>query len=278
VLPARLVLGVGAGLLALWLLPEWWGSGDLLRAAHRAKNVNAGAPTYADNPAIEVLRDARAMLSTPLLAGLGAAAALVAVRRDRAFAALAVMALAWLALVAYMTQDGFSGNQRYLVTPVALLLVLAGAGAGWLLTSVARAGVRAPVAATVLAGAACAAAFVIPNIQPLSPTLRSLEYQADLLDQLPALVRDAGGAAALRRCGDAYTGPFLVPAVAWNLRVHTSAVQLEPRAPAVVFREHARPGARPGPSLRGLDGANNLQTAAIGRDWRIVTACRGAVG
>src|SRR4051795_7824771 len=48
--PAPLVLGAGAGVLALWLLPELWGSGDLLRAAHRAKDVNPGAPTYAASP------------------------------------------------------------------------------------------------------------------------------------------------------------------------------------------------------------------------------------
>src|SRR5205809_193676 len=34
---ARRVVAVGFALMPLlWLLPEWWGSGDLLRAAHRA--------------------------------------------------------------------------------------------------------------------------------------------------------------------------------------------------------------------------------------------------
>jgi hypothetical protein len=100
-LPARLVLGVGAGVLALWILPEWWGSGDPLRAAHRAKDVNPGAPTYADNPALEVLRDAGEMLTAPLLAGLAAAAGLVALRPaplGRALAAATVVACAALTL------------------------------------------------------------------------------------------------------------------------------------------------------------------------------------
>ena len=66
----KVVVGVGVAVLAVWTLPEWWGSGDLLRAAHRAKNVNAGAPTYADNPAREVLHDAGLMLTTPLIVGL----------------------------------------------------------------------------------------------------------------------------------------------------------------------------------------------------------------
>ena len=64
-LPGALVLGAGVAVLALWLLPEWWGSGDLLRAAHRAKNVNPGAPTYADNPAEAVAATTRARCSPP---------------------------------------------------------------------------------------------------------------------------------------------------------------------------------------------------------------------
>ena len=74
-LPARLIVGAGAGVVALWLLPEWWGSGDLLRAAHRAKDVNPGAPTYADSPVRAVLEDASEMLTAPLVAGLVAAVA-----------------------------------------------------------------------------------------------------------------------------------------------------------------------------------------------------------
>ena len=48
----------GGGLLpVLWLLPELWGSGDLLRAAHRAHNPRADSAAFADNPVVEVLRD-----------------------------------------------------------------------------------------------------------------------------------------------------------------------------------------------------------------------------
>ena len=77
-----LIFGAGAGVVALWLLPEWWGSGDLLRAAHRAKNVNPGAPTYADSPARAVLDDASEMLTGPLMAGLVAGGRMVIARRD----------------------------------------------------------------------------------------------------------------------------------------------------------------------------------------------------
>jgi hypothetical protein len=284
-LPVRLVVGCGIGVVALWLLPEWWGSGDLLRAAHRAKDVNPGAPTYADNPAREVLNDAGLMLTGPLMAGLACVAVMVMVRRDRAVAGLIVLAIAWLGLVAYMTSDGFSGNQRYLIAPVALLIVLAGAGIGWALGQAvallargvpALRGRRAvPTALALAAAAVTAFVYATPSFQRFEPNLRGLKYQAQLNDELPGLVRAACGAAALKACGDPYTGPFLVPVVAWNLRMHTKDVRLDPRAPAVVFRVKTTGRSRPVPSLRTV---GDDVTAATGDKWRIVTACRSAEG
>jgi len=281
-LSPRLVIGAGIGVLALWTLPEWWGSGDPLRAMHRAKDVNAGAPTYADNPALETLREARAMLSTQLLVALGAAAAMLVARRDRMIAVLAVMAVAWLALVAYMTSDGFSGNQRYLIAPVVLTIVLAGAGGGWLAQRAAELvlphRVRTGAAATalaVVASAAAAALFVSPSVDRFSLMMDNLQYQGDLLDELPGLVRDAGGAARLNACGDPYTGPFLVPAVAWYLHRHTADVHLAPSTPAVVFRVRTIPQSRPIPTLRDVGDTRSLAT---GDNWRIVAACRGSAG
>jgi hypothetical protein len=272
-LPVRLVVGAGIGVVALWLLPEWWGSGDLLRAAHRAKDVNPGAPTYADNPAREVLNDAGLMLTGPLMAGLAAVAVMVMVRRDKAVAGLIALAICWLGLVAYMTSDGFSGNQRYLIAPVALLIVLGATGAGWAVGQAVRLlgrGRAVPLALTLALAAVVGVAFAVPSFQRFAPNLRSLEYQADLADELPGLVRAAGGADALKRCGNPYTGPFLVPVVAWNLHLHTQQVQLEPRRPAVVFRVKTTGRSRPVPSLRAV---GDETTVATGDKWRIVTAC-----
>jgi hypothetical protein len=278
-LPARLILGAGAGVVALWLLPEWWGSGDLLRAAHRAKDVNPGAPTYAASPVRAVLDDAGAMLTAPLVAGLVAAAAMLVWRRDRVIAFLAVLSVCWLGLVAYMTSDGFSGNQRYLIAPVALLIVLGGAGAGWGLERIIDLAGRAvpalerkhPARAVVLVvAAAIGLGFALPSFKNFAPAMRGLEYQADLADELPGLVRDAGGADALKACGKPFTGPFLVPVVAWNLRVHAEDVSLTPSGPAVVFRVRTTAASRAVPTLRTVGpGATVAQSAR----WRIVTAC-----
>jgi hypothetical protein len=272
-LPARLILGAGAGVVALWLLPEWWGSGDLLRAAHRAKDVNPGAPTYAANPAREVLNDAGDMLTGPLMVGLIAAGIMVMVRRDKAIAFLIALSIAWLGLVAYMTQDGFSGNQRYLIAPVSLLIVMGGAGAGWAIQhALARLGRRGQAGVVVLAVAAVAGVgFMVPSFQRLSPTFVGLKYQADLTNSLPDLVAEAGGADALKACGTAYTGPFLVPVVAWNLRVHANQVALRPVKPAVVFRVKTTNFSRGGvPTLRDVGAGKTLATSD---KWRIVAAC-----
>jgi hypothetical protein len=270
----KLVVGTGVGVLALWLLPEWWGSGDLLRAAHRAKNVNAGAPTYADNPAKAVLEDAGDMLTGPLMVGLVAVAVMVMVKRSRPLAWLIAMAIAWLGLVAYMTQDGFSGNQRYLIAPVALLIVLGGAGAGWIVhQALARLGsLGARAAAVAVVAVAVGVGFMVPSFQRLDRTFTGLKWQASLADQLPDLIDRAGGADALKRCGDPYTGPFLVPVVAWNLRLHTKQVQLTPRRPAVVFRVKTTEFTRgASPTLRGIGDAG--RTLATSDKWRIVAAC-----
>lgn len=265
------VVGAGAFVLALWTLPEGWGSGDFLRAAHRAQEPNANAATFADDPVLELLRDAADMLTVPVLAGL-ALAIVMALRHRRRLPVLLTLALAvgWLAVVVVMTADGgFSGNQRYLIPPVALAIVAAGAGAGW---GVARLTARAghARALTAIAAALLGAAFLAPSLSSVGRTTDSIRYQAQLADSLPGLVEQAGGAERLRACGTPYTGPFLVPVVAWNLGVHTSAVALAPERPGVVFRVKTLTRSRPTPSLRGL---SDIATLALNDRWRIVAAC-----
>ena len=58
----KLVFGLGAATAFLWLAPEWWGSGEPLRAASRATEVANGSIALSDNPAIELLKRARTLL------------------------------------------------------------------------------------------------------------------------------------------------------------------------------------------------------------------------
>lgn len=267
VLSPRLVVGAGVATVALWTLPEWWGSGDPLRAMTRAQDPNPGAATFAEDPARRILEDFEALLVVPVEVGLLLALAVLVIRRDRALAGVVAVAAAWLAIVVVLTADGgFSGNQRYLIPPAALAVVAAGAGAGWAL---ARVRVPAVVAAVVLTGL-----FAGLSASRLEESLEAVRYQGELLGELEGLVDRAGGAAALRDCGRPYTGPFLVPAVAWHLGVHTERVALDPRPPAVVFRVRTIERSRPVPTLRGLDGAA-ASTLSEAPGWRVVGACGG---
>ena len=65
----------------LWFAPEYWGSGDWLRAANRAHQPNPDSAAFADRPFLEVFRRSSAILSLPVL--LGALLALVERRSAR---------------------------------------------------------------------------------------------------------------------------------------------------------------------------------------------------
>jgi hypothetical protein len=270
-----LVVGGGALLPVLWLLPELWGSGDLLRAAHRAKTPNADSAAFADNPVVAVLRDFTAMITPAVWAGIAALVLIALMRRApgrrelRGALGLAIVGAVWVAEVAYMTNDGFSGNSRYLILPAALVCVLGGLGLGWAAAALPRTRAAVPALAVL-----AALAVGIPTAIDLPVAVRGVTFQARLTDALASTVERAGGRQALLACGAPYAGPFQVPIVAWNLHVHTSAVNLEPSAPAVVFRAANGPGRPAGPGLDGVGGEQAVRTAAAGGGWRIVERCR----
>jgi hypothetical protein len=277
-----LVAGAYAALPALWLLPEWWGSGDLLRAAHRAQNPRANSPAFAENPVRAVLEQFQSMLTPVVWIGIAAFVLAVVLRRapgrreQTVAAVLLAGAAVWVAEVAIMTSDGFSGNIRYLVLPAALLCLLAGTGVAWMARALL--GPRMLVAGPLAIGLAVVAGaiFAAPAAHRVPTDLEAVVYQARLNDRVGLLVSRAGGAERLLACGEPYTGPFQVPVVAWNLGVHTSQVTLKPERPAVVFRVQSNPAVRPGPSIAGLGGEAGVRTFATAPGWRVVGACRGA--
>ncbi|MCW3050766.1 MAG: hypothetical protein JWO74_5050 [Solirubrobacterales bacterium] len=276
-----LVVAGLASLPVLWLLPELWGSGDLLRAAHRARTPRADSAAFADHPVQVVLDQFRVMLTPAVWVGLGllvltALARRAPGRRELAVAgALLAGSVLWVAEVAVMTNDGFSGNARYLILPAALACLLAGVGLGWAVRAVAGAPRRVPAAAIAVAAAV---AFGVPSVHDLPPVRDSVRYEAKLTEGLAAAVDQAGGAKRLLACGNPYAGPFQVPSVAWQLHVHTVRVQLTPKRPAVVFRARPNATARARPSVKRLGGEAAVRTFANTGGWRIVGACRGTGG
>jgi hypothetical protein len=282
----KLVVAGAVALPALWLLPELWGSGDLLRAAHRAHNPRANSAAFADNPVGEVFRQFGTMLTPAIWAGLAALVVLFvlrlgATRRDRRTAlALAVGAILWVCEVAVMTNDGFSGNSRYLIMPAALVCILAGAGIGWLIRALPARLTGGSVAVAILSVVA-AVGFAAPSLHRLDAVRSSVYYQARLTDGLPGAIARAGGPGRLKACGTIYTGAFQVPSVAWYVGEHTTVVQsasmpgdAPAKVPGVVLRSKTTAGSRFAvPDIAGLGGEEAVRTFAISGGWRIVGNC-----
>jgi hypothetical protein len=278
-----LVLAGFASLPVLWLLPELWGSGDLLRAMHRAQTPRPESVAFADDPARAVVDQFGLMLTSAVWVGLALLAlGLVLLGRRgpsagerRTALVLLAAALVWVAEVALMTSDGgFSGNARYLIAPAALLTVLAGTGLGWALRAVGVSGTGAPV---VLLAVVAAAAFAWPSVRWLEPTLDAAAYQARLAGELDAVIARSGGADAVLACGELYAGPFQVPVIAWELGVHLDRLHLEPAAPATAFRARNRRHEPPTPPLDRLGGEDGVRTLGATTLWRIVRTCEPPV-
>jgi hypothetical protein len=242
--PARelaLVGAAGAVLALLWFLPEYVGSGELLRAAARARQPNPDSAAYAAFPFVEVFRRSETVLSPPVYASaaIAVAAALAARLRGRDGGlplALAAGSTALMVAVAAMTQAGFAGNLRYVVLPAALVCVLAGAGWVWLVrAAAARAGRRAAVLLT-LALAAGSVPFVRADIGSLSAQWRNVEAEADVYGpSMRAVVAKAGGPGALKSCGQVYTGALETQALAWYLHLHGDDIEIWPFPPGTTI-------------------------------------------
>ncbi len=281
----KLVIAGFVALPVLWLLPELWGSGDLLRAAHRAHTPRANSAAFADNPAVEVVRQFFAMLTPAIWVGLGALVVMSLLRlgstwsERRAAFGLALGGAVWVLEVAVMTNDGFSGNTRYLIMPAAIACVVAGIGIGWFVRALPRRVVGGAVAVAVLALVA-ATGFAAPSVHRLEAVRASVYYQARLADGLADAVARAGGRDRLLACGTPYTGAFQVPAVAWLLHQHTTAVRsasapgdAPAKIPAVVFRSKTTSTSHPVPPIESIGGEEAVKTFAIAGGWRIVGRC-----
>jgi hypothetical protein len=275
------VVGMVAGGLVLWFGPELWGSGDALRAGSRARDPNPNAIAFADHPALEAVK--RTLSMTPLPALLGFAAVAIGWAtgwwRDRRVGVVALAALAWVALVAAMTEAGFSGNARYMIAPVALLCVAGGTGWGHGFALVGRGRGGAAAAAGAALALLAGGALLIAPASKLGPDARSVRDEARLYDALSGAVHAVGGAGAVHRCGAAATGPFQVTPLAWRLDATIGGVTslVEPRLPGSVFRGGPPPRDPPGAPRVTLHDDRWAPVARSG-PWEVLQACRTPAG
>jgi hypothetical protein len=247
---AVLVAG-GLAIPALWFGPEWLGSGDPLRSGDRARVPNPGQPALADVPALAAVRAAAALAFIPVGAAVLAA-------RGRALVPAAI-GMAWILLVAVMAQVGFSGESRYALPGVALVAVTGAAGLARVIAP--RPWVLAAVGVAVLIAAA-------PRVDGLARDRAALTYQAELRRDLANAVADAGGPAALARCGRPVAGPYRGPLVAWHLRVEKRRVAFRPAVAGVILASALRHGDPREPAAPA-----GARTVAAAGSWRIAVRC-----
>jgi hypothetical protein len=232
-----LVGGGFAALLALWFVPDYLGSGELLRSAARAAEPVDGTPGQAAVPFIGVLDNATRAVIAPVWAG-AVVAVLVAVRRRRQRAVvlgIAALAAGLTLAVALGAQVGFTGGWRYLVVPASLVCVLAGVGWGALGSAARRRlGVVATSAIAAIAVAACMP-FITPAVDRLRVLIDNIGVEAEQTAAIRTAIAAAGGEAAVKRCGPIGTGRYQTQAVAWYLRLHQYEVDYDPLAPATTI-------------------------------------------
>jgi signal transduction histidine kinase len=173
-------------------------------------------------------------------AWLGALQAIIDARRarprrfeDRLVLALASAAALMTLVVAGLAQVAFTGNNRYLLLPAALLCVLAGVGLPKLAARV-RAARRRAVAHALLVLAA--ASVAVSAVLLADRAGRLVDYQQAYGHDLPQLIARAGGGDAVRRCGPVGASLLQRMAVAWRLHLRTDQVRagIDPHARTVI--------------------------------------------
>jgi hypothetical protein len=275
------MVAMAASIPVLWLGPELWGSGDALRASTRANNPNPGSAAFAEHPALELFERFRIVVIAPVKAGFFIASAYAIYRwfRERAEGAtLAVLigGLSWLALVAGMTEAGYAGNPRYLIVSTAAVALLGGIGAarvvqamGWVVERLSgnhRVGLAA-AAVTCVAATVISSSFIIDKANNTGRVTGGLEHEAELWQDFQRLL-DRTGEDRLLSCGGAYSGPFQIPMIAWELGIH--GIQIgwhETVPPAMLLRTRTVPD---GPLVvRPTDGRFR-QVDRLGK-WRLLT-------
>lgn len=287
----RLVL-FALAIPVLWFGPELWGSGQPFRASSRATNPNPGSAAFAQHPGLEVAKRFLERTVIPLQAAtfvavVMAAVAFVRSRREAATLWLFGIGCAWILLVAFMTEHGYAGNQRYLVITTAGVCVLGGIGVARVFQVIVTGATR--LSGNVRTGFAVAAGIFALGLIGLSPvikhkvdnvhvTLDELRYEASLWHTLPGQIDKAGGRTRLLACGNVYSGPFQTQMVAFELGLHGIQVgdvrPLRPQhispAPGVIFRTHTVPH---GPLVATIDDPRFRKVSQSGR-WQVWTAPR----
>jgi len=216
-----LALGVPA-MFALWIVPDWLGSGDLLHTFHLARiSAEPVSLQGTGDPALELLRGTGPIAPAPVWIGALCGLAFGWRTRDRTVAALAFVAAAWAGLTVIATALGYPAVPRYLVVPVAICCVLAGIGA----VAVVRLapGPRGRAVLAVVLVAACIP-FAVTRADRLYDQARDAKARDAKLSALWRAVDRAQRRAPVARLHPIVQPGGLENGLAWKLDLHLADV------------------------------------------------------
>ena len=209
----RLVLALLVALPVLWYVPDWIGAGDPLYGGRRARSggtvgIDLGIQGHAARRALDAV-------AAPLWVLAAAGVAIAWQRGERLLALLGAGAVVWIVGVVAMTALGYLGIERFYLPPAAVICVLAGAGAAWLLATLGT------VPAVAAAAAALGLVLVVraPHVGDETAGLARVDA---LQRALPAAI--SGRSFAGRRV--VTTAPGTDRPLAWQLHRHLRDVRL----------------------------------------------------
>jgi hypothetical protein len=266
----RLAVVFGAAVPVAWFGGDWWGAGDPFYGGKQANTRTPSSLNDSAHPALALLERATHLVAAPILAAAAAGVVYAAVRFERIVLALGAGAAGWVAIVAVMTQLGYTGNERYLFPVTCVAGVLAGAGVVAIVRSVRdRTGVLAGTRGAALAVAAfvaLSAPFAVSRARAIERQAHKAHERAEARSALDRLVARLGGRAGIERCGRVgVTRGGFQGALAWRLHLSPGNVSrpdppdkpLLVAKPAVIFDASGSKA-----------GATNTGRAADTSSWR----------
>ena len=188
---------------ALWVVPDWIGSGDPFHAGAVSRQV------LPNGPGATLTALGEAVLIVPLpLSFTAVAGTVIALRRgERTIPWLAALALAWATFLTLMMLGGYPVSSRFFILPAGLLCIVGAAGAVLVLTAYRGRDARTAVAVLLALAALPAAALRAAEVVTKG---RETVTRAELESDLRTVVERAR--VQLRRCGR----PTLPAGLGWN--------------------------------------------------------------
>jgi hypothetical protein len=209
-----LVLGV-PGMFALWIVPDWLGSGDLLHTFHLARiSAEPRSLQGTGDPALELLRGAAGIEAAPVWIGALCGLAWGWRTRDRTVAALALVAAAWALPTVAGTAMGYPAVPRYLVVAAAIACVLAGIGLVAVTRLASRPRGRAALAAALVA---VCAPFAVSRAIGVGHQASGAKARADEVSALWRAVDRAQRVAPVARLHPVIQPSGMANGLAWKL-------------------------------------------------------------